>query len=248
MNGTDRRRAGVIALATDLAIEDELHAFARPSGLSLVFTRVPSSNAYDLSTLGAIATHIDQGSYTLPPGEGIDVIAYGCTSGTIAAGEATIHAILDRSRPGTPSTNPVTASRLALQAMGAQSIGLLTPYPAPVHDAVAAAFAEQFAIVHSRGLDIGIDSAISAVSTERIIAEAAALSAGVDALFLSCTSLRVADAIPAIEASTGCPVVSSNQALAWHLLSLAGLPVSSGVGRLMEGKRHGSSDRARRMA
>jgi maleate isomerase len=45
----------------------------------------------------------------------------------------------------------------------------------------------------------------------------------IDAIFVSCTSVRLANAVANIEARTGLPVTSSNHALAWHCLRLAGI-------------------------
>jgi maleate isomerase len=47
--------------------------------------------------------------------------------------------------------------------------------------------------------------------------------ASVDAVFVSCTSVRLAEAARTIEAETGVPVTSSNHAMAWHALRLAGV-------------------------
>jgi maleate isomerase len=44
----------------------------------------------------------------------------------------------------------------------------------------------------------------------------------VDAVFVSCTSLRLVEQIEQLEAELGKPVTSSNHALAWHTLRLAG--------------------------
>ena len=41
-----------------------------------------------------------------------------------------------------------------------------------------------------------------------------------DAVFLSCTNLRTLDIIDAVEQAIDKPVLSSNQVLAWHLLTL----------------------------
>ena len=50
------------------------------------------------------------------------------------------------------------------------------------------------------------------------------LTAGdVDAVFVSCTSVRLAEVAAAIEAEVGLPVTSSNHAMAWHALRLAGI-------------------------
>jgi maleate isomerase len=42
-------------------------------------------------------------------------------------------------------------------------------------------------------------------------------------VFVSCTSVRLAEAAEAIEAEIGLPVTSSNHAMAWHALRLAGI-------------------------
>src|SRR5690606_22685562 len=45
----------------------------------------------------------------------------------------------------------------------------------------------------------------------------------VDAVFVSCTSLRMAALTREIEQELGKPVVASNSAMAWHALRLAGI-------------------------
>jgi len=45
----------------------------------------------------------------------------------------------------------------------------------------------------------------------------------VEAVFVSCTSLRIAGLVPELEARIGKPVISSNFAMAWHALRLAGV-------------------------
>ena len=52
---------------------------------------------------------------------------------------------------------------------------------------------------------------------------ALARSTRLDAVFVSCTSLRLAEQVEAIEADAGIAVTSSDHALAWHCLRLAGV-------------------------
>ncbi|MGY9107722.1 MAG: aspartate racemase/maleate isomerase family protein, partial [Alphaproteobacteria bacterium] len=53
--------------------------------------------------------------------------------------------------------------------------------------------------------------------------------------FISCTSLRAAALVPQLEATLGHPVTTSNHALAWHMLRLAGVgEVISGKGELFK--------------
>jgi maleate isomerase len=46
--------------------------------------------------------------------------------------------------------------------------------------------------------------------------------AAVDAVFVSCTSVRLANQVAEIEADLDLPVTSSNHAMAWHAMRLAG--------------------------
>jgi len=48
-------------------------------------------------------------------------------------------------------------------------------------------------------------------------------AARLDAVFVSCTSLRLAENVALIEAEVGIPVTSSDHAMAWHCLRLAGV-------------------------
>ena len=45
----------------------------------------------------------------------------------------------------------------------------------------------------------------------------------VDAVFISCTSVKIADSIKKLENKINIPITSSNHALAWHCLRLAGI-------------------------
>ena len=62
-------------------------------------------------------------------------------------------------------------------------------------------------------------------------------SAECDAVFASCTNLRTLNVIEAAEDALGKPVIASNQALAWHMLRLAGIgDAPAGFGRLFQQK------------
>ena len=53
--------------------------------------------------------------------------------------------------------------------------------------------------------------------------ESVALQAECDAVVVSCTSLRTTGLIKEAEARIGKPVISSNLAMAWHMMKLANL-------------------------
>src|SRR5260370_8311806 len=58
----------------------------------------------------------------------IDVIAYGCPSGTMVIGEDEVFARLRAARPGVACTTPPTAALAALRALKLARIAVLTPY------------------------------------------------------------------------------------------------------------------------
>jgi maleate isomerase len=73
-----------------------------------------------------------------------------------------------------------------------------------------------------------IDGASLSAAVEQLGAQ------DVDAVFVSCTSVRIAHLIAGLEAKLGKPVISSNQAMAWHALRLAGIgDALPGWGRLL---------------
>ena len=81
----------------------------------------------------------------------------------------------------------------------------------------------------------GNDNEVARISQASIKAAVRELARepSVDGVFVSCTSLRVADIAEELETELGKPVTSSNHALAWHCLRLAGVNDSlPGLGRL----------------
>jgi maleate isomerase len=241
-NGDRRAHApcevGLIAVATDHAIESELRQFLPAERATVYVTRVHLPDRYDLASLRATADELAAAAALLVPGSPLDVLAYGCTSATVAIGEDAVFARLRRGRPDTPCTTPITAAMAAFAHLGVARVALLTPYPRAVHEAIAG-FLGGRGIAVCDGAHLGIDSdaAISRVRAAQLFEAVRRLDlAAADAIFLSCTSLRTAASIDALEAATGRPVVASNQALAWHCLQLAGCATDGSIGgRLLRG-------------
>ena len=139
-------------------------------------------------------------------------------------------------RPGVPVTGPFTAALTALAAMGARRIALLTPYVDEVNQGMRRAImAESLDVPVMGSFNLPDDNAvarISEASIEDALVELASDPA-VDAAFVACTSLRVCGIVERAEERVGKPITSSNHALAWHCLRLAGIRDEiDGLGRL----------------
>jgi maleate isomerase len=208
-------RIGFVALANGYTAEHEVNRML-PEGFVLYITRVWSDNSVTLGNLRKIEGDLTRAAGMILPQDDLDVMVYSCTSGTVAIGEEAVERCIHEARPGVPVTNPITAALAAFEALGVKRIALLTPY------------------VFEVTFNIELNSDIQRVSTASIRDAATSLDLdGADALFISCTALRTAEVIEGIEQAIGKPVVTSNQALAWHALQLAGHDrVEPGLGRL----------------
>ena len=223
-----RARIGLMVLATDFTIEHEWRAImAGLDGVALYESRILNDAQITPETLRAMEPRIAAATDVILPGSPIDVVAYGCTSASMAIGEEKAMC-----------TTPITAAFAAFRALKARRIGVLTPYRADVNRIVADYIAARGFEVPVFGSfneqDDGVVARITPASVKRGV-ETILSHAPVDAVFVSCTSVRLAEAARAIEAETGVPITSSNHAMAWHALRLAGVDdVMPQWGRLFE--------------
>ena len=64
----------------------------------------------------------------LPRDADIKVVGYACTSGSAAMGERRVAGLIDQGCPGALATNPMTALKAALRALGLRRVGMVNPY------------------------------------------------------------------------------------------------------------------------
>ena len=234
-----RARLGLIVLASDFTIEHEWRAILGGlPGVALYQSRILNDTQITPETLRAMEPRIASATGVILPGSPLDVVAFGCTSASMAIGEEKVFDRIREARPDAKCTTPITAAFAAFRALNAKRIGVLTPYRADVNRIVAG-------YIKARGFEVPVfgsfneqDDSIVARITPAAIRHGVKtiVSRGaVDAVFVSCTSVRLAEAARDIEAETGIPITSSNHAMAWHALRLAGVAdVMPQWGRLFE--------------
>lgn len=223
---------GLIVLATDETMEPEIASLMpKGDGVALYHTRIPSAPTVTPETLRAMEAEMPATAALLPDRE-FDVIGYGCTSGATLIGPERVAELVSGAKPTRAVTDPLTSTIAACRALGVRRIGFLTPYVAEVSAAMRAA-------LEDAGLEIAgfasfeeAEEQVVARISERSTAEAiCGLGAAddVDAVFASCTNLRAFDVIAECETRIGKPVISSNLALGWSLLSHAGVAPAPGI-------------------
>jgi len=222
-----RARIGLMVLATDYTIEHEWRRIFTPlDGVALYQSRILNDNQITPETLRAMEPRIATATDVILPGASLDVVAYGCTSASMAIGEEKVFQKIRSVRPEVKCTTPITAAFAAFRALGAKRIGVLTPYRADVNRIVAD-------YIRARGFEVPVfgsfneenDAVVARIAPQSVKDGVLAIKdkAKIDAVFVSCTSVRLAEAARAIEAEIGIPITSSNHAMAWHALRLAGV-------------------------
>ena len=229
-------RCGLITLATDQTVEDEFRRVLPRAGATLYHTRLWNDPVIDPVTLRAIEARIAPATELLLPGLDFDVIAFGCTSAAMVIGGERVQQLVQGVKPSAKVTHPLLAVSEGMRAAGIRKIALLTPYVRSVNDGIAAWLADHGIEVEIAGsFSEPSDLAVARIDAGSV--EQAALrllrESDAQALFVSCTSIRTLEVVARIEAESGRLVTSSNHALAWHTLRLAGLDTAGhGPGRL----------------
>ena len=154
------------------------------------------------------------------PGEKIDCVVYGCTSGTIVSGYDNIKKKVNLAKPDASVTAPSTAALNALKKKNIKKISIVTPYIKSVNDDVVNFFKNNdFKISSNTYFNIESDVDIGKVDQDQLFDILSKIDhKDAEALFVSCTSLPVLNIIEKLEKKLNMTVLSSNQALIWETL------------------------------
>ncbi|WP_420722550.1 maleate cis-trans isomerase family protein [Hwanghaeella sp. LZ110] len=221
-----RARIGAVVLASDHTVEHEFWEMVAQPGVAVHFTRIASSAIITPTTLAAMEDTIASQAALILPDAQLDVLAYACTSASIVLGEDRVFGQIKKGRPEARPNTPITAAFAAFDSLDVCRIAVLTPYTRDVNELVRG-------YIEARGYTVPVfgsfnepdDNIVACITTDSLRRAVLALGKrdDVDCVFVSCTSVRLADAIASLEAELGKPVLSSNQVLAWHSLRLAGI-------------------------
>jgi maleate isomerase len=231
-----RARIGLMVPSGNAICEAELHAMLPPGVVALI-TRLELRGSSE-AELSKMLVRLEEAAGLLAdarPG----LIGFHCTAVSTFAPERAgeIPARMTRAT-GLPAVTTADAILAALEALGAKRILLVTPYIPAVHEReIAFLAAHGCAVVGGDMMGINTNAEMAQIPPEAIAAQArgaARAAPGADACFISCTAIRSAGVIEALETEIGMPVITSNQVMAWHVLRRLGLQDQpKGFGRLM---------------
>ena len=229
-------KVGLLALSTDLTIENDFQSICQKLPLDLFVNRIHNENPLTKENLLKMYDQIEPVTKKILPGQKINTVAYACTSGTIAIGEDKVKDKVQLAKPGCYVTTPITSAIKAFTKMNAKKIAVFTPYPESVNKTISEYLIKKNISVMSFNtfnLDLDVDFAridpkyLSEILTKLNINDA-------DALFVSCTALPALQILDQVEKKINKIVLSSNQTLIWDTIRLAGYKNSiKGYGKLL---------------
>ena len=234
----DKVHIGLVQLSTDHSIERDLNMLVGSNAM-IFSNRVYYSSSMTKEALAEISKGITESAGLIATGLPMDVMAFGCTSASIVIGNDKIEELLTANNPGVPATNPWAGALAAFAHLKTKRVSIFSPYPTEVNYPLYQQLVAQGLDVPTIGaLRIEKDTEITKVSFDSMMdgAKRILAQAPTDALFMSCTNLRVLEHIEAIEAEVGVPIVTSTQAMYWHAMTLAKKPPKiKGFGKLLAG-------------
>ncbi|EAS85357.1 aspartate/glutamate racemase family protein [Candidatus Pelagibacter sp.] len=230
-------RIGLITLGSDFRIEKDFNNVIYGRDVDLYVNRIHCYNPLTNETLAKMADDITDVTKDILPDQKIDCVAYGCTSGTIAAGYDVIEKNVKLAKPEAKVTTPITSAIKALKAFNINKVSVFTPYTKSINDSVINYFnKENIAVNGLTYFDIESDLDIGKVDEEYLFEVLSKINLEEsEALFVSCTALPVLSIIDKLEKKMNKVILSSNQTLIWESLNAIGYKNSiEGFGKLFK--------------
>ncbi len=211
-----KAHVGVIVPAVNRVCEQQFHAYA-PATLGVHTMRARIAGKWS-RPIEDLAGEIRMATEYLAEC-GPDLLVYNCTASSMKEGPAGERRILEIMRE-VADIEAVSTSAMVSEAfteLGVKSVVVISPYP---NNNDILSYLETTGIDVARNVALGLPAAgYGAVTPERwrdIARENDVKEA--DAIFLSCAATTQIEAVAAIEAELGKPVVNSNQAVLWGCL------------------------------
>jgi len=136
-------RIGLITLGTDFTIEKDFNNVIYGREVDLYVNRIHCYNPLTNETLAKMANDITSVTKEILPDQKIDCIAYGCTSGTVAAGYDSIKQKINLAKPEAKVTTPITSAIKALKKLNIKNLSIFTPYTKEINDSVVSYFEKE---------------------------------------------------------------------------------------------------------
>lgn len=233
INYGTRAKLGMLLPSGNHVAEPQIGALL-PPGVSLHTTRLELKSGGDQLKM---LDRVEEAAGLLVDAR-VDRIVFHCTAVSMYSPEVA-RTIVSRIAAVTNIPLVITSEAIvaALGVLNAQRIVLVTPYVQSTNDREIAFLKHHgITVLHDRGLAVetarGGMAGVTPEDWYRHVIEMRHPDA--QAYFISCTAVRSAEVIDALERELDLPVITSNQAMLWRALRSAGVDDAiAGYGRLL---------------
>jgi len=229
-------KIGLLALSTDLTIERDFYSICHKLPLNVFVNRIHNENPLTKENLLKMYDQLELVAEKILPGEKINTVAYGCTSGTIAIGEDRVREKIQLAKPDCYVTTPITSAIKAFKKMNVKKISVFTPYPESVNKTITEYLNKKdINIMSFSTFNLNLDVDIARIEPKYLCETLTKLNINeADGLFISCTALPALEILEDVEKKIKKPVFSSNQTLIWDSIRSVGYKSSiEGYGKLL---------------
>ena len=224
-------KIGVLVPYTNTNLEPDM-ALLAPAGTTMHFARLGD---YDIDEVPGVEQMAGLGAADISEnlrlicGVRPRIVLYGCTSATLTHGVGFDRDLSERIKVRADAVSITAAGALlrGLRALGVTRLGFASPYVGQVNADAAAFLADAgFDVVKSHDIGRALSNYGQGELTPDEVFDLAIAADHPDAeaIVLSCTDMRSVEVIERVEAHTGKPVVTSNQAMVFAVLAELGLP------------------------
>lgn len=231
-----RAKIGLVIPSNNTVIEPELWSM-RPPGVTVHGNRI-LTHGNTPEGIVEMEKSAARAVSELRAGQ-MSVIVYACLATSLVKGLGWTREVARgiTTETGCPATTAATATFEALQALGAKRVAVATPYPDRIQ-ALLPRFVAEFGLDLVSTRNLGIQNSLELWKIPGGEVKAFARSVDVpeaQALCIVATDLPTVYEIEALERELGKPVVTTNQAILWKSLALAGIDDSiAGFGTLLK--------------
>jgi len=230
-------RLGLIVPSSNTTMEQEFGRLS-PEGFSVHTARLRLTKV-TVKELADMEKGVEGAALKLADA-GVDIIGYGCTSGSLYRGlghDKTIKARIERAS-GTPAVATAGAVVDALKSLNIQKVAVATPYIDEINDLEKAFLSSNgFQVTDLKGLGIEENIEIGRLDSRDAYTLVMRVEyANADGVFISCTNFPTLGKIKELEDAVQKPVISSNTATFWAMLRRCGISIKiKDFGQLLEG-------------
>ncbi len=218
-----RLRIGMLIPSGNVIIEPQVNAML-PPGVALYATRLSLRGSSEAELL-AMAQNVEEAARLLAHAN-VGLVAFNCTA--VSTYSKAMEADIQRriaAATGLPALMTSAAIVEGLKRLKVKKLVLLTPY-LPEVNAREVRFLEEsgFEVLAEKGLGLNTNTEMALLEPDVWVEMARKNRTNdADAYLVSCTAVRSAEVIDVLEQELGRPVVTSNQAIAWHCLREGGI-------------------------